>query len=238
MRLARGPAGADQPVWHPMMTSVALLAMAAMLMIAPFDGMIIRLVVYDRIAPTFSALALITDAAKSTVYIIGSLLIVCIIGLLDWRSMTRRVRQTLMLIYGRAFFVLIAIIGPGIAINIVKQFVGRGRPRTLEEFGPYVFRPFDFDYLFQSWPSGHSTTAGSLAMILMLWYPQARWIIAAAFIILASARVAANAHYPSDVIAGVTIGMLATLALSRWLARRRTVFRLVPGETMPKLINP
>lgn len=209
-----------------------------MFMVAPLDGQLVRWLVHDRVWPAFSALALITDAAKSTVYIVGSLLLVCVIGLLDWPQIGARTRRTLLALYGRAAFVLFAIIGPGIAINIVKQFVGRGRPRTLDEYGPYVFHPFQFDYAFQSWPSGHSTTSGSLAMILMLWYPAARLPIAIAFAILASARTAANAHYPTDVIAGLTIGMLSTLALARWLARRHAVFRLGDNNLFPRLIRP
>ena len=46
-------------------------------------------------------------------------------------------------------------------------------------------------------------------------------------------RVAARAHYPSDVVAGLSLGLLYALFLARWLARRRVAFRFRKGALLP-----
>jgi undecaprenyl-diphosphatase len=53
-------------------------------------------------------------------------------------------------------------------------------------------------------------------------------------VFLAATRVAALAHWPSDVIAGFSIGIGTALLVARHLASRELFFRLSPGKILPE----
>lgn len=221
--------------WHIEMTRATLFALALIVVAFPGDGVLLGWVrASDFWFLRF--LAVITDAAKSHFYLIIAGVLVIAIGSLDWRGLPFGKRRQLLSIYSRCAFIFTAIAVPGIGINIIKQIVGRVRPKGLLEFGPHYFDAFEFQHLFQSFPSGHATTAGSLGMLVALFYPPARTLAFIMFGLLAFSRVAAGAHYLSDVIAGYTIGALFTLWLARWLAQRRVVFGLQTGTIFPNLI--
>lgn len=177
----------------------------------------------------------VTDSVKSGWYIVPAVIVIAIVGLMDWRELRTASRRAMLTAYGRAAYILAAIAIPGITVNIIKQFVGRARPRMVEEFGIYGFSPFRFDAAFQGFPSGHAATAGSLAVILMLWHPPARWPLFGLMFMLACGRIPAGAHYPSDVVAGFSIGAIMALAIARWLARRSAVFGFDGDRTFPRL---
>ncbi|GAB4357000.1 MAG: hypothetical protein Kow0026_17070 [Oricola sp.] len=235
-RLTRPVQDGVPPVWSERMLWIVAVAVFLTGLAAVFDP-------YFRPlgGPTPSVvlrfLRDMTDSMKSGWYIVPAITLVAIIGLMDWRELRTASRRALLTAYGRAAYILAAIAVPGITTNIVKQFVGRARPRMAEDFGVYSFAPFKFDSLFQGFPSGHAATAGSLAVILMLWHPQAKWPLLGLMVVLACTRIPAGAHYPSDVVAGFSIGAILALAIARWLARRRAVFSFDGERTLPRL-NP
>lgn len=187
----------------------------------------------NRGDPTSLFLAAITDLGKSQWYIIASLLVIIVAGAIDWTRFSLSGKARMGLIFGQAGFLFLAVSISGILVNVAKFFVGRGRPRMMDEFGPYSFQPFGFDSAFLSYPSGHSTTVGALALALMLWFPRFRATILAMALILGFSRVVALAHYPSDVVAGLTFGFLCALFIARWLAARGVIFRFVGNQMMP-----
>jgi membrane-associated phospholipid phosphatase len=233
-RLSRPVQSDMPPVWSERMLWVVVAAIFLTALAAVFDP-------YFRPLggpPPNAALRFlreVTDSVKSGWYIVPAITIIAIIGLMDWRELRTASRRAMLTAYGRAAYILAAIAVPGITVNIIKQFVGRARPRLAEEFGVYGFSPFQFDAVFQGFPSGHSATAGSLAVILMLWHPNAKWPLFFVMFVLACARIPAGAHYPSDVVAGFSIGAIMALAIARWLARRRAVFSFDGEATFPRL---
>ncbi len=100
--------------------------------------------------------------------------------------------------------------------------MGRARPIFFEALGQTGFYPINFDWAFNSMPSGH--TAASFAGLVMLGmlFPKikpATWTIA---IIIGASRVCYGAHWPTDVILGAFIGMVsADIIKSFFLADRK-----------------
>lgn len=221
-------------IWPDEFTLFVIFAAAFIALASHFDGQIV-IYISRTDSAFFAFLRSVTDAAKSHYYLIPAALIMTIISSCDWQCRALQRQKLLIRAYERAAFIFASIIGPGIIVNIIKQFVGRGRPRTFDEFGPYVYSPLEFSHVFQSFPSGHSATAGSIGMIIALYIPIIRWPALILFAVLAFARVTANAHYLSDVIAGYTFGAMATLVLARWLSSRATMFYLKPSEIFPSL---
>ena len=139
--------------------------------------------------------------------------------LLRWRSAdaARRMHGWLA---GAFAFVFVAIAVPGLVNNGLKILIGRARPSVLVEQGIYGFDPFNMYARFHSFPSGHSVTMGALAVALAILLPAYRWWFLAAGVLLASTRMVVNAHFASDVVAGLLVGSLGALLVARLFAAR------------------
>jgi membrane-associated phospholipid phosphatase len=92
-------------------------------------------------------------------------------------------------------------------VRILKVLFGRARPKYGSEFN---FFSFGFDV--NSFPSGHAADALVSGVFLYYLLKQSKWPMAGflplvgAFLI-ATTRVLVNSHYPSDVAAGMAIGI-------------------------------
>ena len=65
-----------------------------------------------------------------------------------------------------------------------------------------------------SFPSGHTLHAVTFTVVALAYYPWLAPVLAPFTLLVALSRVILGLHYPSDVLAGATIGYaLATLAL-------------------------
>ena len=71
-----------------------------------------------------------------------------------------------------------------------------------------------------SMPSSHTSAAAALGIALAIMYPRLTWLMVGLVAIVAAARVIFGAHYPSDVAAGATVGLLVTWAVMQWLGER------------------
>jgi membrane-associated phospholipid phosphatase len=108
----------------------------------------------------------------------------------------------------RALFLFMTIALSGIVADIIKPIAGRLRPILWLRDQAYGFAPFHTDSLWNSFPSGHTTTAFALAFSLSTLYPRGRILWFAYALLLASSRVMVDAHYLSDVCAGAALGWL------------------------------
>jgi membrane-associated phospholipid phosphatase len=148
----------------------------------------------------------LTHFGKSGWLLFPSGLFCLVLLLCDWRVVSRRVAAAWTEIGLIVAFGFLSIAGAGIVINIIKQFVGRGRPVVFESDGAFSLVPFRFDYAQASFPSGHATTMGALAVVIAVIAPRARWPAFTVCAVVASSRVFVSAHYPSDVVAGFLLG--------------------------------
>ena len=107
----------------------------------------------------------------------------------------------------------IAIAGvEAVGLNaLLKLLFARARPQLWERV---------VDVRFYSFPSGHSMISmviyGLLGYFLMSRYPRWRWLIATLTVLLVAAigfsRLYLGVHWPTDVIAGYTAGMVWLIA--------------------------
>ncbi len=123
---------------------------------------------------------------------------------------------------------IIAILFGGIIVHILKELVQR--PRPLAE---PLFEAININVCGRglcgknSFPSGHSQAAFSIAAVLSGYYKK-RWLL---FYLLAGltafSRVYIGVHYPFDIVAGGTIGYifakLALLISQRFNFKRRRI---------------
>jgi undecaprenyl-diphosphatase len=169
--------------------------------------------------PVIDGLRAITQIGNSRWYLF-SLPVVIALALWLRRRAGGAAALRLDAVAGIAGFLFAAVAISGIATNIVKLFVGRARPKMWVEAGIFGLQPFSFDHDFQGFPSGHATTLFALAAAIGCVWPRWRWPLYALAALLAVSRVAVNAHYPSDLVAGAIVGIATTLLLRCFLARR------------------
>ncbi len=111
----------------------------------------------------------------------------------------------------------------GLLVEIIKNTTGKIRPEPY--FSTYAeYFHIRFLGLLQGWtvdapvafPSGHATQAFVTATFLAVLYPRARWMFYGVATCTAFSRVLSQAHWLSDIYAGMLLGcysMRAGLAL-------------------------
>ena len=113
-------------------------------------------------------------------------------------------------------FIFLGVGLPSLFTTLVKRLVGRGRPVHFDDTGLLGFHTNSFDWTYQSFPSGHATTAFALAAVI--GFASERWfypmLLLASFIGLS--RITLGVHYPTDVIAGAIVGLIGAYAV-RWV---------------------
>lgn len=110
-----------------------------------------------------------------------------------------------------------------LAVNTVitqglKYSINRERP--YEKY-PLLINPYDKKEQGKSFPSGHTSTAFSLAASIAMEYP--KWyVVVPAYAYATSvgySRLYLGEHYPSDVLTGAALGV-GSAYLSNWLAKK------------------
>jgi len=169
---------------------------------------------------------MVTDIGKSGWVLIPSG--VMILAILAVAPPVRSVADRVMLaLAARLAFVFIAVGGSGLIVTTVKRIIARGRPRYFEEFGSLHFQFPSWQSSYASFPSGHSQTAFAIALAFAALFPRCRLPLIGAAIVVASSRVAVDAHYFTDIVAGSLWGAWFTIMTRDWFARRGLVF--TPG---------
>ena len=146
----------------------------------------------------------------------------------------------------RAGFLIAVLAVSGLASQVLKHLFGRARPSLIDMVGPFHFDMMALKSTYASMPSGHAVSAFAMAVALGWMAPRLRWPLLILALLIAISRVVISAHYPSDVIAGATLGAACAIMLRRAFALRGIAFRWTPegprlrgqAKVWPTLIKP
>jgi membrane-associated phospholipid phosphatase len=125
-----------------------------------------------------------------------------------------------------SLYFLVTIGTSSAVVHLLKFFIGRARPEAFGDLGAYSLNPFASEWLFQSFPSGHSAAVGAFFGAFAMLVPRLRILFALGALVIGVSRVVVGAHYPSDVAAGLLTGLWAALMIAFLFARKNWVFRL------------
>jgi len=112
-------------------------------------------------------------------------------------------------IVGRSLFS--GLLTAGLIVQILKHLVGRARPRLTHDS---VFIGPSFQSSYDSFPSGHTVMVFCLAYILSKRFPRYKILFYLFALIVGFDRIGDISHFPSDVLAGMVIGLLVAKILS------------------------
>lgn len=188
----------------------AALSLLALLLAHLFDGWAYRaLVVEDVYGDDLGRLFRIMGYLPT--WLLASLALV----LTDW---PRRAFEGTRAALRRGFLLLAAVLASGIVGELLKLVFRRERPRAHD--GEYVFRAFSerpFHSGGLALPSTHAVVAFGAAAMLSRLFPRAWfiwWGLAAG---CAWTRVAAGAHFVSDVVLAAVVGWgIVEVIWGRW----------------------
>lgn len=120
---------------------------------------------------------------------------------------------------GRGMFILtIMFVYPTLVVNyIVKVSVGRERPAAADpRLKPLVGVPSS-----KSFPSSHAAMSFAAATAMTYYYPALAPVFYLLALVMSWSRVYLGVHYPSDILAGMAVGLAFSLfwwqALIRWV---------------------
>jgi len=114
----------------------------------------------------------------------------------------------------RCLFLLVALLGSGVTLHLLKFLFGRQRPHSTEDFQAHVFHPFNTHWHFHSMPSGHSQTLLTVATVFWITFPKSGWVVFPLALLLAFTRLPMQAHFLSDVTIGAYVGFAVTLLVA------------------------
>ncbi len=124
------------------------------------------------------------------------------------------------------FLAIASLAASGIVSGIMKATLARWRPRAFVADGAFNgesgfgFPAFIVEHVRNSYPSGHATTAFTLAALATLKWPRlaALWVMMGA--VVAASRVVQNSHWLGDMLAGSALGWATPwIVMSFWRAR-------------------
>ena len=119
-----------------------------------------------------------------------------------------------------AFLAVESFLAANAVTTVLKYSVGRSRPYTGD--GKKAFIPFSFKNSRASFPSGHTTSAFSIASVFATQY-DSTWVGCLSYAAASSTalqRIYSNEHWPTDVLAGAVIGTITGRAVVRFAKER------------------
>ena len=101
-----------------------------------------------------------------------------------------------------------AVFGVSVLAMVLKRLLGRVRPNR-ENAGRFLGPGLKHDNARESFPSSHSASAMAMSVVLAHLYPPAAITFYGLGFACGALRYVLDAHWPSDVLAGLALGIAA-----------------------------
>ncbi len=175
----------------------------------------------------------ITDLGTLAVILTASATVLAAGVIIGRRLKNRRRRYRMAMLTQMAVYLSLSVVFASSVTHILKFAIGRARPLLYDSQGILGFQPFADDFLFESFPSGHSTHVGAVFAALALLFPRFRLMFFALGVWLGATRIILGVHYPSDVAAGLAVGAWFAFATAILFARFGILF-ILPENGWPR----
>lgn len=100
-----------------------------------------------------------------------------------------------------------------LVVHSLKLGLSRARPyKIIEQLHTFGIELRDY-----SFPSGHTTASFSIATVMALNIPYVSLLVYAVATIIGISRIYLGVHYPTDVVAGLILGIGSSILVHRYL---------------------
>jgi len=214
---------------------IALGAIAVAVLMVAVDFPEIKLMP-PRNSPELWPVRILTDFGKAA-FVLWSIFALLVATILVAAGARGATRTRLLPLLVKLQFLLLAVIVPIIAGELVKWIVGRGRPFVGPD--PFTFSHFSGASAYASFPSAHAITSTALAFAVSALWPRWRVPMIVYALLIVATRLVLLAHHPSDVTAGVVFGVIGAMAVRYWFAARGLGFSIGhDGAILPRPEQP
>lgn len=212
---------------HVRLAVVALSVLCLVFLIV--DPLVLQVVrTYDESTRDF--FRSLTDSGKAVWVLVPAAMLVCGLYLYHRGEIRLRHNRFSGLSLQIMIWFFLTVTGTSLAACLIKNIIGRARPKLYDTAGPLAFEPFTFSYDYAAFPSGHATTICVLAATLAILWPRARIFLFAAACWIAATRFLVGSHFFSDAVCGALLGFSLPYLVRDHLARRRMIFEMHDGE--------
>lgn len=199
------------------------ICLTILVLLLSIDGRTMSKVALDEHLPLRNFGGEFTEIALAPYWFAGAMFVnalsFCLLYSFSLKGRFRKVTQNFF--YWSAHFFL-GLASTGVAVMCLKVLAGRMRPVFVgHHIRALYFAPFDFRYEFSSFPSGHSQVIFCAATFFALLWPRTKYFWYLAALMIAATRVVVLRHFPSDVFAGMLIGVFGSASSvnfwSKWV---------------------
>ena len=171
----------------------------------------------------------VTDLGRSHWMLIPTAAIIIFAIVMRRRHLGFRNRAGYGLMISTAGFAFVSIAGAGLAASLLKNILGRARPKLFDAVGHFEFHFFAFDSDYVSIPSGHATAIFAFASVIGIFWPRGRLLLFTLAAWIALSRVLIGVHYFTDAVLGAILGISFPYLVRDRFAARRWLFEYAAG---------
>jgi len=213
---------AARKFWRQALMLIAIGAIAVVVLMVEADFPEIKLMP-PRNSPSLWPVRILTDFGKAA-FVLWSIFALLVATALVAAAARDAVRSRLFRLMTELQYLLLAVMVPLVAGELVKWMVGRGRPFVGPD--PFTFSHFSGASAYASFPSAHAITSVALAFAVSALWPRLRLPMIVYAVLIIASRLVLLAHHPSDVTAGALFGLVGAMAVRYWFAARRVGFAI------------
>jgi membrane-associated phospholipid phosphatase len=170
----------------------------------------------------------VTDLGRSNWMLIPTAAVIIFAIIMRRQHLGFRNAAGYNLIIQTAGFAFVSIGGAGLVSNLLKNILGRARPKLYDTVGHFDFQFFAFDPEHASLPSGHATSIFAFATVIAIFWPRGRLLLYTIAAWIALSRVLIGAHYFTDAVLGAILGIVFPYLVRDRFAARRWLFEYSP----------